>query len=181
MHIKIIDGQPVKYNIKNLRKDYPNTSFPDALTDELLASHGVYPLLLVRSPSVQDGYQKAVEGAPELVDGVWQQSWQVVQTTPEEVATWKAIQDAQAQQQKKAARTEAVSRIRVTTASGKTFDGDETSQTRMARAVVALQAAGQAETLWVLADNTPATVSLDELAEALTLAGAEQTRLWVSA
>ena len=51
----------------------------------------------------------------------------------------------------------------------------------MARAVVALQAAGQAETVWVLADNAPATVTLGELAEALALAGAEQTRLWVSA
>ena len=84
-------------------------------------------------------------------------------------------------QQTKMHRTEAVARIRVTTSSGKTFDGDETSQTRMGRAVVALQAAGQAETLWVLADNTPATVTLDELAEALALAGAEQTRLWVAA
>ena len=84
-------------------------------------------------------------------------------------------------QQTKMHRTEAVARIRVTTSSGKTFDGDETSQTRMGRAVVALQAAGQAETLWVLADNTPATVTLDELAEALALAGAEQPRLWVAA
>lgn len=84
-------------------------------------------------------------------------------------------------QQTKMQRTEAVARIRVTTTSGKVFDGDETSQTRMARAVVALQAARQPETTWVLADNTPATVSLDELAEALALAGAEQTRLWVSA
>ena len=84
-------------------------------------------------------------------------------------------------QQTKMHRTEAVARIRVTTTSGKTFDGDETSQTRMARAVVALQAAGQTETLWVLADNTPATVTLAELSEALALAGAEQTRLWVAA
>lgn len=84
-------------------------------------------------------------------------------------------------QQAKLQRTEAVARIQVTTASGKTFDGDETSQTRMARAVVALQAAGQDKTVWVLADNVPTTVSLDELAEALALAGAEQTRLWVSA
>ncbi len=84
-------------------------------------------------------------------------------------------------QQTKMHRTEAVARICVTTASGKTFDGDETSQTRMARAVVALQAAGQTETLWVLADNTPTAVTLDELAEALALAGAEQTRLWVAA
>ena len=84
-------------------------------------------------------------------------------------------------QQAKMQRTEAVARIQVTTASGKVFDGDETSQTRMARAVVALQAAGQTQTLWVLADNAPATVSLAELAEALALAGAEQTLLWVSA
>ena len=84
-------------------------------------------------------------------------------------------------QQTKMHRTEAVARIRVTTSSGKAFDGDETSQTRMARAVVALQAAGQAETLWVLADNTSAKVTLAELAEALALAGAEQTRLWVAA
>lgn len=82
-------------------------------------------------------------------------------------------------QQAKMQRTEAVARIQVTTTSGKTFDGDETSQTRMARAVVALQAAGQTQTLWVLADNVPTTVSLDELSEALALAGAEQTRLWV--
>lgn len=91
----------------------------------------------------------------------------------------QAAQAALAQQAKDA-RTEAVARIKVTTASGKTFDGDEVSQTRMARAVVALQAAGQTQTLWVLADNVPTTVSLDELAEALALAGAEQTRLWVS-
>lgn len=101
---------------------------------------------------------------------------------PESIPDPLDAQAAQAAlaQQAKDARTEAVARIKVTTASGKVFDGDEVSQTRMARAVVALQAAGQTETLWVLADNTPATVTLAELAEALALAGAEQTRLWVS-
>lgn len=95
MHIKMIDGQPIKYNIKNIRKDHPNTSFPDALTDELLESYDVHTLLPVHSPSVQDGYQKAVEGTPEFVDGAWRQCWQVVQTTPEEVATWQASQASQ--------------------------------------------------------------------------------------
>ena len=170
MHVKLIDGKPVKYNIAGFRKDNPGTSFPEKLSDELLAGYGIYPLRAVGAPGVQVGYQKAVEVEPVLVDGVWVQAWQVVQCTPDEVAVWQ-----------KEHRTEAVSRIRVTTASGKTFDGDETSQTRMARAVVALQAAGQTETLWVLADNTPATVSLGELTEALALAGAEQTRLWVVA
>lgn len=107
------------------------------------------------------------------------QQWALRELSDAEKQAHQDAQVAQAQQQTKDKRDEAVSSIRVTTSTGKVFDGDETSQTRMARAVVALQAAGQTETLWVLADNTPATVSLDELAEALALAGAEQTRLWV--
>lgn len=76
-------------------------------------------------------------------------------------------------------RTLLVSRIKVTTSSGKTFDGDETSQTRMARAIIALQATGTPTTPWVLADNSAVSVSAVELAEALALAGAAQTALWV--
>lgn len=79
-------------------------------------------------------------------------------------------------------RAEAVSRIVVTTASGRTFDGDERSQGRMARAILGLQAA-PAGTLvtWVLADNVVVEVGIEELTEALQLAGLEQTRLWVNA
>lgn len=76
-------------------------------------------------------------------------------------------------------RTLLVSRIKVTTSSGKTFDGDETSQMRMARAIIALQATGTPTTPWVLADNSAVSVSAAELAEALALAGAAQTALWV--
>ena len=132
-------------------------------------------------PTPTPDYNPATHTVREVapVDGV--QCWEVCALSPEHVEDNLRAADAAAHEQKKATREEAVARIRVTTSSGKTFDGDETSQTRMARAVVALQAAGQAETLWVLADNTPATVSLDELAEALALAGAEQTRLWVAA
>lgn len=57
------------------------------------------------------------------------------------------------------------------------FDGDETSQTRMSRAVVVLQE-GET-TLWVLADNSPAQVSRGQLKEALRLAGIRQTELWL--
>lgn len=132
-------------------------------------------------PTPTPDYNPATHTVREVapVDGV--QCWEVCALSPEQVEDNQHAADAAAHEQKKAAREEAVSRIRVTTASGKLFDGDETSQTRMARAAVALQAAGQTETLWVLADNTPATVTLDELAEALALAGAEQTRLWVEA
>jgi hypothetical protein len=75
-------------------------------------------------------------------------------------------------------RDERVRAIKVTTAAGRTFDGDEVSQGRMTRAITALKAAGQAETTWVLADNTPVVVSVAELEEALILAGLAQTALW---
>ncbi len=94
----------------------------------------------------------------------------------------KAQQAAQAAREAwKARRAEAVRNIKVTTASGRVFDGDEISQARMARAVLGLQEAGEGATVtWVLADNTPVAVTAAELSEALTLAGAEQARLWVA-
>ena len=57
------------------------------------------------------------------------------------------------------------------------FDGDETSQTRMARAMVAMTDTDV--TPWVLADNTPVMVTKAQLAVALRKAAEEQTRLWV--
>lgn len=80
----------------------------------------------------------------------------------------------------KAARTAAVASI-VVDVNGLPFDGDETSQTRMARAIVALQAAGQTETTWVLANNVPTEITLAQLQMALIKAGTEQTRLWMGA
>lgn len=86
----------------------------------------------------------------------------------------------QAHQQWKQARSEAVNNIKVTTTSGNVFDGDETSQARMARAILGLESAGPDATVtWVLADNTPTQATALELREALALAGAEQARLWV--
>lgn len=84
----------------------------------------------------------------------------------------------QAKREFKASRDLAVSEIQVTTKSGKTFDGDEVSQNRMARAV-ASSSVGDT-TSWVLVNNTPAIVTHDELKEALRLAGEAQTALWVT-
>jgi hypothetical protein len=85
-------------------------------------------------------------------------------------------------EQFKVEREAAVKTITVTTSAGHTFDGDEISQGRMARAILGLQASGVgATTPWVLNDNSVIQVSAAELTEALTLAGAEQTRLWVVA
>ena len=96
---------------------------------------------------------------------------------PEPTAEELAEQELQ---KKKADRAEAVSKITVTV-DGMVFDGDETAQDRMARAITMFQAnnlPADYQTDWVLADNTIAKVTVTQLSQALLLAGQAQTALW---
>ena len=82
--------------------------------------------------------------------------------------------------QAKSDRAEAVSKITVEV-DGMVFDGDEKAQERMSRTVSIATANGMpmtTETTWVLADNTIAQVTLQQLAKACLLAGQKQTELW---
>jgi len=79
----------------------------------------------------------------------------------------------------KANRAAAVEAIKVTTSTGKTFDGDEVAQTRMARAIIGMQAAGVGYITWVLADNTVTQATQAELTEAMVKAGQAQAAVWV--
>lgn len=105
-------------------------------------------------------------------------AWEVLDSYPEPPAPDTpdpAAQRAAAKQE----RETRVSEIRVTTTAGNTFDGDEVSQGRMVRAIVALQATGTPSITWVLADNTAIEATAAELTEALALAGAAQAAIWV--
>lgn len=90
----------------------------------------------------------------------------------------KAAEQGQGRQVAKSNRTEAVRGI-VVVVDNMSFDGDEVSQDRMTRAVTASESMGES-TQWVLADNSVATVTADQLKRALKLAGVEQTRLWMA-
>lgn len=103
----------------------------------------------------------------------------------------------------KTERQDAVAAIKVTTQAGHAFDGDEISQTRMSRAIDVLTTltdrlasgepitlpagteqiyrvvGGAYETIWILADNSPAFIGKGEIQEALALAGAAQAAIWV--
>ena len=93
--------------------------------------------------------------------------------TEEELAQ-KAIVDAR--ELFKQNRAKAVAAI-VVEVDDLIFDGDEVAQTRMVRAALVMQDAET--TTWVQANNIPAEVTKAQLIEAIRLAGAEQTRLWV--
>lgn len=84
-------------------------------------------------------------------------------------------------QKRKQQRTKKVSEIVVTVYRGNTamlFDGDEESQKRMDRFARRMRANGTATIPWVLADNTQALVTADELEQALDLAMVKMGELW---
>ena len=83
---------------------------------------------------------------------------------------------AEAREQFKQEREKAVASI-VVEVDGILFDGDEVAQTRMARAALVMN--DEETTTWVQANNIPTEVTKAQLVEAIRLAGAEQTRLWV--
>lgn len=75
----------------------------------------------------------------------------------------------------KAEREDYVKRI-VVEVDGMMFDGDEVSQDRMARSIIALDLGEKVQ--WVLADNTVKMVTRAQLREALRKAGTAQTAIW---
>lgn len=77
----------------------------------------------------------------------------------------------------KSNREQLVAAIMVTSSLGNSFNGDEVSQTRITRAIVALP--DETSTiLWTLSNNSKVAVAKPELQEVLLLAGIEQTKLW---
>lgn len=84
MYIRIEDGTPKNYNIKHLSRDYPHISFPDIPTNEMLEEFDIYPLVEVTPPfdTITEGTQ-LVSGTPIFEDGVWKQTWNLVESETE--------------------------------------------------------------------------------------------------
>lgn len=160
--------------------DENNYCTPAALiADGKADQFGVVPVAFVSAPAHDPLTQVVIRDGCELVDGQWQYKWRVDQLSPEQVSSNQAAAATAEREAAKVRRAAAVAAITVTTAAGNTFDGDETSQTRMTRAIIALQATGTPSTPWVLHDNSMIEASATEFGEALALAGAAQSALWV--
>lgn len=85
--------------------------------------------------------------------------------------------EAQRLEEAKRLRAQQVAAIKVEV-DGMTFDGDETSQSRMARALEVASITGMESTVWVLADNTVAEVTVAQMQQALSKAMLEMGELW---
>ena len=159
-----------------IRSAFPNTSFPTPFSPP----EGYAVLFAAPQPTHDPITQMVIEATPVLTDkGHWEQVWEVVALGAETVTANQLAKAERDRESFKAARATAVDNIKVTTAAGNTFDGDETSQTRMSRAILVLSTGAAESVPWVLANNTVIQATAAELTEALALAGAEQARLWV--
>lgn len=85
MYIKVTNGVPESYTIRQLRLDNPNVSFPKDMPESVLADFDVFPLLSAPQPEYNGLTQRVVEGTPELTDGSWYQTWVIEDLAPEEV------------------------------------------------------------------------------------------------
>lgn len=90
--------------------------------------------------------------------------------TPEELAEQKL-------QQAKQERAKAVESI-IVEVDGLKFNGDETSQDRMSRALKVAEVTGMQTTVWVMADDSVVEVTKSQMEQALAKAMLQQGELW---
>ncbi|MEK1941812.1 MAG: hypothetical protein AAAB16_15695 [Pseudomonas sp.] len=163
MYVRSDSG--VAVSLSEISKEL-NCSIPAEPSAQILSALGIDVLVEIEPPS---GMHRP--GPNEKISGKWTTTWLA--------PTEQEIEDSERAAFKQQ-RGLAVSRIKVTTASGNTFDGDEASQGRMARAILGIDAAPPGSTVtWVLADNSVIQAGQDELREALMLAGLAQAAIWV--
>lgn len=106
----------------------------------------------------------------------WAQFGVVYAETPEPEPTPEETEAKRLEEAKRvrAAKVEAIT-VEV---DGMVFDGNEAAQSRMTRAIAAAETAGMTETVWVLADNTVATVTKAQLQQALAKAMLAMSKVW---
>ena len=86
IYVKVVDGEAsvFPYDIRKLRADNPNTSFPKEISTEMLEGYGVFPVVENR-PEFDPYVQTLSAGTPVLRDGQWQVDYTAL-NLPEENA-----------------------------------------------------------------------------------------------
>jgi hypothetical protein len=91
MYAKIIDNQVIQYPYGpgDLINDNPNISFPDTMSDDLLAQWNIFPVFEAPTPAFDDRTEKVeLKTEPILVGGSWIIEWNVISKTNEEIAAY---------------------------------------------------------------------------------------------
>lgn len=72
------------YSLGQLRADEPTKSFSSNPSDRELSVFGVFRVQATTPPEPDPAVERVVEGLPVLVDGQWQQQWEIVELTDAE-------------------------------------------------------------------------------------------------
>jgi len=91
MHVKITNGSvdTYPYNVGQLRRENPNTSFPKQIPNDILEGYGVMPVTVADMPSINERTQKVEQASsPSLVDDAWTIGWTTSSKTAEETQAW---------------------------------------------------------------------------------------------
>lgn len=87
MYVKAINDvvDTFPYYVSNLKIDNPNTSFPDSMTDEMLAGWDMYPVTVTEQPTHSNDQMPVMDSVPTLVNGAWLVGWTLRALTQEEL------------------------------------------------------------------------------------------------
>lgn len=90
-YVKATDGvvDVYPYNRRKFKEDHPHVSIPANPTADQLAEYGVY-IVQETNPPADDINYNVVEVNPQLVNGVWTQTWQQNAASAEEIAARQA-------------------------------------------------------------------------------------------
>lgn len=85
--VKVFNEKVIKYpySIQELCEDFPRTTFPAQLTDDILKDFNACVVVETEQPNI-NYTQTCLEIAPEFLDGRWRQQWKIVQATEEEIS-----------------------------------------------------------------------------------------------
>lgn len=84
MYVKAEGDSVVRYpyGLSDLARDHPEVSFPRAISAQMLATFGVYPVTQAPAPDYDPVTQNAVlRQAPEQIEGDWILGWDVTAKT----------------------------------------------------------------------------------------------------
>lgn len=86
MYALIKNNSVVKYPIglHDLKKEYPNTSFPSRFSEFDFTDYGVVEVVSTEVPSYNPDIERVIEGTPTLKDDVWEQVWVIEPLSTEE-------------------------------------------------------------------------------------------------
>lgn len=103
MYAKLSNGQVSKfpYTSADLRKDFPQTSFPESMADVDLASYGIVEVLETEPPNADSATHRVKGTTAASIAGLWQQQWTVIELPAEQASA-----NVRAQRNKRLAETD---------------------------------------------------------------------------